>query len=149
MSLIDVHARLSTTLLLYTLLMAIWGLWRYFRREGVNSSYWGALVILEVLVLLQGLLGVYLWVSGVGELSGYLHVLYGAFNALLLPGIFAFTRGDDAPHHVDLRGSAGIYGGYPIALGGYWITVQLNNSGEGGIRTPGASSAHTLSRRAR
>jgi hypothetical protein len=109
MSLIDVHARLSTTLLLYTLLMAIWGLWRYFRREGVNSSYWGALVILEVIVLLQGLLGVYLWVSGVGKLSGYLHVLYGAFNALLLPGIFAFTRGDDSRRTMLIYGVAQVF----------------------------------------
>jgi hypothetical protein len=34
------------------------GLVRYFRRQGINSSYWGALAIGELLILVQAGLGV-------------------------------------------------------------------------------------------
>ena len=96
MSIIDIHARLGNTMLFYIILMAVWGLWRFFRKQGVDSSYFGALVIAEVLFVLQGLLGLYLWISGVGVLQGGMHILYGAINVLAVPGIFLYTHGENS-----------------------------------------------------
>jgi len=45
MSLVEIHSRLGNTALFYSIALALWGLWRYYRRQGVESSYWGALVI--------------------------------------------------------------------------------------------------------
>jgi len=96
MSIIDLHARLGNTMLFYIILMAVWGLWRFFRKQGVDSSYFGALAIAEILFVLQGLIGLYLWISGVGELQGGMHILYGAINVLTVPGIFLYTHGENS-----------------------------------------------------
>jgi CDP-diglyceride synthetase len=94
MSLSEVHGRLGTTALYFMILMALWGLFRYFRKEGVNSNYWGALVIGEILILVQGLLGAYLWIIGARP-ERSLHVLYGIAAALVIPGVYAYTKGNE------------------------------------------------------
>lgn len=91
-----IHDNLANTAALFVAALAIWGLWRYLRKQGVDSSYFGALAIAEVLFLLQGALGVFIWASGAGvPARGWFHVLYGAVNVLVLPGIYLFTKGDD------------------------------------------------------
>ena len=59
-----IHGRLANTVLLYVLLMAVWGFWRFFRKQGMNSSYWGGVVIAEVVILIQGALGIFMRISG-------------------------------------------------------------------------------------
>lgn len=104
MSIVDIHARLAITALLYAIILGLWGLWRYFRKQGVEGSYWGALVIAEVIFLVQGIIGVYLFFSGGTLNRPFVHILYGVVSVLTIPGIFLFTRGDDS------RRSMGIYG---------------------------------------
>lgn len=95
MSLVEIHGRLANTALFFTLALALWGLFRYFRKQGLDSSYWGALIIGEVVYLVQGALGAYLFFSGVGNLTGrYIHILYGVTSLLVIPAVFAFTRGE-------------------------------------------------------
>ena len=94
MPITDIHARLANSALFYFLILAAWGLWRYARKQGIDSNFWGALVISEVLVLVQGGLGIYLWTSGHQPGRGWVHILYGVVSVLTLPGIFAFTRGE-------------------------------------------------------
>ena len=97
MSLAEIHARLANTALFYTIILAVWALWRFFRRQSVDSSYWGALVIGEVLFLIQGALGAFLFFSGIGELTrGLIHILYGVVSVLVIPAVFLFTRGDES-----------------------------------------------------
>lgn len=96
MSLVEVHARLANTLMLYVILLAVWGLWRFIRREGVGSSYWGALVIAEILVVAQGLLGAYLWfINTLRPERGGIHILYGVISALAIPAVYGYTKGGD------------------------------------------------------
>ena len=109
MSIIEVHGRLGNTVLFYTLIMAGWSFWRYFRREGVSSSIWGATVIAEVMYLIQDLLGVFIWISGAGRLSGGMHILYGVVNILILPAIFLYTRGDESPRTMLIYGAAYLF----------------------------------------
>ena len=54
MSLTVVHSGLANAALIYFAILAVWGLVRFARRQGVGSSYWGALVIAELLILAQG-----------------------------------------------------------------------------------------------
>ena len=90
-----IHSRLSNTVLLYCLVLAFWGLWRFFRKEGVGSSFWGAVVIAEVLVLLQGGLGITLWATGLRPERGAIHILYGVVSVLSLPAVYVYTKGRD------------------------------------------------------
>ena len=97
MSIIEVHARLANTAIFYTAIMAIWGLWRYFRKMEIDSSYFGALAIAEILFVIQGLLGAYIYISGIGHLSrAFMHILYGVITVLAIPAIFAYTRGESS-----------------------------------------------------
>ena len=96
MSIAEVHGNLGNTALFFTIAMAVWGLWRYFRRQGPDSNYWGALVIAEVLYLVQAGLGLFAFLSGAGELARpYIHILYGIVAVLVVPGVFIYSHGDD------------------------------------------------------
>lgn len=90
----EIHARLANTAFLYILAVGLWGLWRYFRKQGIDSNYWGSLVIGEGLIIVQGLMGAYLWLINLRPERGGIHILYGVAAALVIPGIFGFTRGD-------------------------------------------------------
>ena len=94
--LIEIHGGLANTALYYTIAMVVWGFWRFFRRQGVDGSYWAALAIAEILYLVQGALGAFLFFSGIGQLSGpFMHILYGVVAVLVVPALFMFTRGDE------------------------------------------------------
>ena len=89
-----IHGVLSNTLLLFMALAGVWGLVRYFRRGGVDGGYWGILVIGELLVLAQGILGLVLLLGGAAPGRG-VHVLYGVVAVLTLPAAYGFLRGRD------------------------------------------------------
>ena len=93
MSLSDIHGALSRTAILLTFILSIWGYFRFFRKEGVSSSYWGAMVIAEVLYIVQGVIGVVLYLMGERP-AGWAHILYGVVSVLIIPGVFAYTKGD-------------------------------------------------------
>jgi len=105
MSLIEIHARLANTALYYMVIMALWGFWRFFRKQGLDKSYWGAIWIAEGLVLLQAGLGAFLWLSGTGILASGMHILYGVVGILTIPAIFFFTRGDDQRRAILIYGA--------------------------------------------
>jgi hypothetical protein len=94
MSLNAIHGSLSNTALIYFAILAIWGLVRFARRQGVSSNYWGALVIGELLILAQGTLGAFLWYSGLRPGRG-IHILYGLVSALSIPAVYVYTKGGE------------------------------------------------------
>jgi hypothetical protein len=94
MSLVEVHSRLSNTALLFCIIMAVWGGWRFLRKQGVDRSYWGALIIAELLILTQGALGAALWLGGARPARG-IHLLYGIVSALAVPLVYLYTKGRD------------------------------------------------------
>lgn len=91
----EIHSVLSRTIWLFFLLLGLWGLFRAIRNNGVDGSYLGALVIGEGLYILQAIMGAILWIGG--ERPGRtVHLLYGVFALVALPGLFAYMRGDDS-----------------------------------------------------
>jgi hypothetical protein len=91
-SLVEIHARLANSVVLFLLAVGLWALFNYVRRQGLSSSYWGTLVIGEILLGVQAILGVVLYAQG-GRPPRIVHYLYGVFILLVWPGIFAFTQG--------------------------------------------------------
>lgn len=86
-----IHGRLAQTTILFALAMGVWAAWNYFRKSGVSSNYWGALIIGEILVLGQGVLGVALVISGARP-ADLLHFLYGVLVALGWPAVYLYTN---------------------------------------------------------
>ncbi|MFN2114779.1 MAG: hypothetical protein ACK2T6_03625 [Anaerolineae bacterium] len=93
MTLVFVHGRLSTAAALFVFAMALWALWLAVRGRGVDSSYTGAVLIGEGLLLAQGALGALL-VAGSSSAAGRgMHILYGVMALLIWPFVLTFTRG--------------------------------------------------------
>jgi heme A synthase len=91
----ELHGVISQSTLLFFLLLGGWGIIRAIRKNGVEGSYLGAMVIAEGLFILQAVLGIVLWIAG--ERPGRtIHLLYGAFALVALPGLFAYLKGDDS-----------------------------------------------------
>ena len=88
-----IHERLSITMLLFLLALGIWALWSYLRGEGVTGSFWGALVVAELLILFEALLGVTLYLGGLRPGRPAIHILYGFVLVLSIPGAFSYTHG--------------------------------------------------------
>ena len=93
MSLAEVHARLATTAMIYCIIMAVWGLFRFFRKQGVNSGYFGAVVIAEILLLIQGVMGLLLWFGAAAFRPEWVHWLYGIVLLMGAPLVYAYTKG--------------------------------------------------------
>jgi CDP-diglyceride synthetase len=92
MSASEVHGALANTATLYFIALTIWGYFRFFRKQGVESSLWGALAIAEILLLVQGLLGGYLWIIGARPARD-MHMLYGIVSLMAIPAAYMYTKG--------------------------------------------------------
>jgi hypothetical protein len=92
------HAGLARTAVLYSLLVGLWGLFRYFRRQGIDGSFLGAIFVAEILYVFQGLVGLLLVITGnYADLARpSVHILYGVVSVLVLPAIYIYTHGDTA-----------------------------------------------------
>ena len=76
------HSRLATAIVLYLAVLGLWGLWLAARGAGPSPSYRGGLVIVEVAIGVQGLLGILTWASTPPE---WIHALYGVALILVIP----------------------------------------------------------------
>jgi CDP-diglyceride synthetase len=90
----------------YAAILAVWGLWRIIRKQGVDSTFRGALVIGGVLVVVQGILGVILYFFSELTLARQIHILYGALSALVVPAAYIYTRGDQERREMVILGVA-------------------------------------------
>ena len=93
----EVHRALSNTLWLFYLFLAIWGLVRAVRRQPVDGSYFGAIAVVQLVILVEVILGAIIYL-GTDARPGreLVHYLYAAFGVVFLPGLFAYLRGDDS-----------------------------------------------------
>ena len=92
-----IHRGLSNTIWLYFLILGIWGLVRAIRGMSVDGNYLGAMVIVEILIIVQGVLGTILWIAGndANVVRFGIHLLYGVFGILFLPFVYMVPlRGD-------------------------------------------------------
>lgn len=92
MSLTDVHCRIALAVIFFALALGVWGIIAFLRGLGVTSSYFGALVIGEILIVIEGVIGVTLLVTGHAPLDG-LHFLYGIVIPLSWAAVYVYTRG--------------------------------------------------------
>jgi hypothetical protein len=96
------HERLAQTVIFYTFAMGAWAALNFFRGKGIDPSYWGALIIGEMMFLAQGVLGVIMLILGLLP-RDLLHLLYGVLVAVSWPGVYIYTQARQE------RAEAGVY----------------------------------------
>ncbi|MFN8473055.1 MAG: hypothetical protein U0822_12780 [Anaerolineae bacterium] len=89
--LLQIHSRLPYVLMGYMAVMAVWGLWLYFRRLPFNPGYFFSLALGIVLIAAQALLGLTLLVTGL-RAAQLIHYLYGALALLALPIAYLYLQ---------------------------------------------------------
>ncbi|MEZ4768994.1 MAG: hypothetical protein R2844_11290 [Caldilineales bacterium] len=95
MSLLNIHDRLAVSAVLFAGVCAVWGFINYLRGQDMTSGYWGALVICEILMIAQGILGIVLALEGNAPPRAVVHYLYGISAVISLPAVYVFTGGRD------------------------------------------------------
>lgn len=108
MLLINLHDRLANTALLFVLIVALWALFNYVRGQGISPSYWGTLIIGEGLLLIQGLIGLAMFLQGARP-PRLIHILYGIVVLLVWPGVYTYTQGRATRREALLYGVATLF----------------------------------------
>lgn len=91
--LVQIHQVISTAFLYFSALISLWALWHLIQSREFSGDFWGAIVIGEILVVVQALIGLILYFQGARPARG-IHLLYGVVCVLLWPAVFAVTRGE-------------------------------------------------------
>jgi heme A synthase len=83
----------ATVLLIYAVLLGLWGTYYYFRNQRVSGGFRSSYLIMAALIPIQGLLGVGALIASGQPREGILHMVYGAFAVLFIPGAYLYSRG--------------------------------------------------------
>lgn len=89
--LVGLHRFLATVLLIFAVLLALWGTVDYFRNRTLSGGFRSSYLIMAAVTALQGLLGLGALITGGGP--RILHIVYGVFAVLFLPGAYLYSRG--------------------------------------------------------
>ncbi len=121
----DLHCRIALTTLFFAFALGAWGTLSFVMLRGISSNYFGALVIGEILVVLQGVLGIILVITGQWP-ADTLHFLYGVVIALSWPGVYAYTHGETS------RREMGIYALVSFFVFGLAVRAMMTGAGAAG-----------------
>lgn len=86
------HAGFARAFLIYSVILAVWGFAQWALGRNPSGGYLGALVILEGLALVLGLVGLVVAIGG-NRPSDILHYLYGIVAVLALPIAYFLSAG--------------------------------------------------------
>ena len=87
------HGYGARVLLIFAVLLGIWGTYHYFRNQRVSGGFRSTYLIMAGVTAVQGLLGVATLALGGNPRAGWLHFVYGAFAVLFLPGAYIYSHG--------------------------------------------------------
>lgn len=91
------HGRLALAMIALTVILGLWGGFQFLTRRAVSGGFRSTFLLLLGLTAVQGLLGLVALVTG-GHPRELLHLVYGVFAVVFLPGVYfwASGRGRDA-----------------------------------------------------
>ena len=84
------HVRLALAGILFAIVLGLWGTFQYWRRRAVSGGFRSSYLMLCGLTALQSLLGLANLALG-GTLHNLLHVVYGIFAVVFLPGLYFYS----------------------------------------------------------
>ena len=87
MGLTQIHAGLGNTAVLFIAALGIWALGLRLVRRPLDSTWFGAAMIGELLIVAQGALGGILYLQGLNAAlpRPFMHILYGVVAVICLP----------------------------------------------------------------
>lgn len=101
------HARLAFALILFAAALGVWGTASFLLRRQVSPGFRSSYLLMIALTGVQGLFGLAL--ITMAQPRELLHVVYGAFAVLFLPGMYFWSaRGDRAREAAFLAASCWI-----------------------------------------
>ena len=111
MSLDQIHSGLARASIIFSLLIGLYGLWLFVRKQGVGGNFLGVLAAGELLYVAQGIVGLTLLLTVPVRPAGWrwVHVLYGVVMVITLPGAFAYLRGRDTRRQALIYGLIGLF----------------------------------------
>ena len=90
-AILTIHDRLSVTVLLFMAAVGLWGLFTFMRGGVMEGSISGALVIGQILIGVQGLMGLILFADGFRPADS-VHILYGVAAFVTMPFVWSYAR---------------------------------------------------------
>lgn len=85
------HGYGARVLLIWSIVLGIWGTVQYFRNRPISGGFRASFLLIAGLTALQGLLGVAGFAFGLQPRT-LLHVVYGIFGVVFLPGAYLYSR---------------------------------------------------------
>jgi len=108
MNLAQIHTGLANACVIFSLLLGLYSLWRFFRKEGVGANLLSVLAAAELLYVAQAVVGLVQVFQGARPGRG-VHFLYGILLVIVLPGTFAYLRGKDDRRAALIYGLIGLF----------------------------------------
>jgi heme A synthase len=104
-----IHRLGANALLIFAVVLGVWGTYQYFRHSAVSGGFRSSYLIMAGLTAVQGLFGLAAFALGGRPEGQLLHLVYGIFAVLFLPGAYLYAHGGN-PRREAL-----------ILAGGAWI----------------------------
>ncbi|MEM8533556.1 MAG: hypothetical protein AAGF95_22130 [Chloroflexota bacterium] len=86
------HSRLLITLMLVFITLTVWGIVNHLRRAPTSRTYMSVLVIGELLLVAQFIIGFVLLFNGRQAYATGLHIVYGFLAVLIIPTVHLYIR---------------------------------------------------------
>jgi hypothetical protein len=90
-SLVFLHSVGARALLIFAVALGVWGTYGYFRHAQVSGGFRSSYLIMAGLTAVQGVVG--LGAFAVGGHPKLLHIVYGVFAVIFLPGAYLWAHG--------------------------------------------------------
>jgi hypothetical protein len=91
MTITQIHASLAQSATIFMAVLSVWAVLYAFQNKELDSNWFGAAVIGELLIVAQFVLGFYIYLSGDHNLPRpFLHILYAVVTVISLPAGYGY-----------------------------------------------------------
>lgn len=104
-ALVFLHGYGARVLVALAVVLGAWGTYQYFRKAQVSAGFRSSFLIMAALTPLQGLIGLVTLAMG-HRPTEILHVVYGVFAVIFLPGAYLYAQGGTKRREAVILGGA-------------------------------------------
>jgi heme A synthase len=94
-TLVFLHSYGARVLIVFAIVLGLWGAYLYFRTQQLTGGFRSTYLIMAALIPVQGVVGAVALLTGGSPREGILHMVYGIFATIFVPGAYLYARGSD------------------------------------------------------